>query len=219
MQIYDKLLGMPMFLGMSSSDLQDVVTRVRFGFHKIGNNERVITEGDRCTNLMFLIGGEMSVISEAADHSYNVKEIIKAPSALQPECIFGLTQRYTKNFETITQCNLLSIPKDDVMLLSDEFLVFRLNLLNIISTHAQRQSRQIWQHRPEGIRGRIIRFLRSHSTYPAGKKVFHIKMQTLADEINDSRLDVSCALKDLAAEGLLISQRGMITVPQLEKLL
>jgi DNA-binding GntR family transcriptional regulator len=43
-------------------------------------------------------------------------------------------------------------------------------------------------------------------------------MERLAQEMNDSRLDVSRALNAMQAEGLLRLHRGRIEVPSLERL-
>ena len=44
-------------------------------------------------------------------------------------------------------------------------------------------------------------------------------MTRLAEELNDSRLDISHALNHLQKQGLLILSRGKIDVPDMEKLL
>ena len=44
-------------------------------------------------------------------------------------------------------------------------------------------------------------------------------MTRLAEELNDSRLNVSRALNMLQGEGLLELHRGRIEIPQLERLL
>ena len=55
--------------------------------------------------------------------------------------------------------------------------------------------------------------------YPAGQKVFFMLMEHLADELNDSRLNVSRVLNQLQREGLVELHRGRVVIPQLERLL
>ena len=43
-------------------------------------------------------------------------------------------------------------------------------------------------------------------------------MERLAEEVNDSRLNISHALNAMQAEGLLQLHRGRIEIPQLERL-
>lgn len=45
-----------------------------------------------------------------------------------------------------------------------------------------------------------------------------IKMETLAQELNDSRLDISTALNSMQKAGLLTLSRGKIFIPHAEKL-
>ena len=218
MQLYDKLLGLPLFQGMSSSDLQDIVTRVKFGFLRYNKNQVIISREQPCKGLMFLLDGIVDMQTIADDGSYTVTEQLNMPTIIEPERIFGLHQRYTRQYKARTQCHLISVRKDDVMLLSSEFMVFRLNLLNIISTQSQRFSQQLWQKHPSTTEERIILFLRQHCNNNMGSKIFHIKMQQLADEINESRLDVSIALNALDAKQKIRLQRGIITIPEIENL-
>ena len=43
-------------------------------------------------------------------------------------------------------------------------------------------------------------------------------MNQLADDLNDSRLDISRALNQMQSNGLLTLHRGRIEIPMLEKL-
>ena len=43
-------------------------------------------------------------------------------------------------------------------------------------------------------------------------------MERLAAEVNDSRLDVSHALKSMRDAGLIEQGRGLITIPDIERL-
>lgn len=218
MQLYDKLLGLPLFQGMSSSDLQGVVANARIGFLKYGRNQVVISEGQACQRLLFLLDGEMEMTATSADHSFSVTEQLPTPSLIEPERVFGLTQHYSRTYTTRSQCHLLSIGKDDVIRLTSEYMVFRLNLMNILSTQSQRLQRFAWQHHSVNVESRVVRFLRQHCALASGRKVFHITMQQLADETNDARLDVSTVLNKMNDEGKIILQRGIITIPKMEVL-
>lgn len=218
MQLYDKILGLPLFQGMSSSDLQGVVTNVRMGFLKYKRNETVVTEGEPCKRMLFVLDGEMEMTSSSADHSFTVTEQLVPPMLIEPERLFGLTQHYSRTYTTRSLCHMLALGKDDVVRLSSEYIIFRINLMNILSTQSQRQQRLLWQHHTDSVRGRVIRFFRQHCSIPSGHKVFHIKMQQLADEINEQRILVSDVLNQLDAEGLIRLQRGIVTIPNLANL-
>lgn len=219
LQIYEKLLLFPLFQGMSRDDLELVAGHTRLGFSKMNQGSTIVTEGDDCRQLLFLINGTLRVETMADDRSYMVVEQLDAPVILQPEVIFGYTQRYTHTYIAKTDVNLITVGKDEVLRLSEDFLVFRLNLLNMFATQTQKSSRLLWQHVPVTLEDRIVRFFAQHCIYPAGPKMFHVLMNRLAEELNDSRLDVSRALNALQRDGKIVLHRGRVEIPQMERLL
>lgn len=219
LQIFDKLLQFPLFQGMSRDDLEIVAGHIRFGFLKLTAGKTVIKSGDNCRQLYFLINGSLKVRSFADDYGYHVEELISAPYIIQLESVFGYNQRYTRDFIAQTDVNFLTLDKEEVVRLTEDFLVFRLNMINHFATQTQKQMRQMWYRAPQSLEDRVVRFLTQRCLYPAGHKTFNILMTRLAEEVNDSRLNVSRILNDMQHRGLIELSRGKIEIPQLERLL
>ena len=219
LKIYDKLLQFPLFQGMSHDELMQVVTHTKIGFAKYDKGKKVVSEGDPCTHLCFLINGQLEVRTAADDHGYHVVEQLSAPYIIQPERLFGIHQRYTSSFKAAQPCHFITIDKQEVLLLLDSQLVFRLNMLNIMATETQRLSRHTWRSVSPSLRATLIRFFIQHTLRPAGSKTFHILMKRLAAELGCSRLEISQALNSMQADGLLTLHRGRIEIPMLERLL
>ena len=219
LRIFDQLLQFPLFQGMSRDDLEIIAGHIRFGFVKVAAGRQVVAAGDACQQLYFLINGSVKAETSREDYGYTVTEQFSTPYILQQEAIFGYYQRYTHTYTTLSDTNFLTIEKEEVLRLLEDFLVFRLNLVNFFATQTQKQARLLWQRSPQDLRGRVVRFLTSHCLYPAGQKVFSILMEQLALELNDSRLNVSRVLNQLQHEELVELHRGKIIVPQLERLL
>ena len=129
-----------------------------------------------------------------------------------------LMQHYTKDFIAQTDCSLLSLDKQEVLRLLDNHLIFRLNFLNSISMLAQRMGRIPWRRQSDGIRQQFVDFLRLRCLTQAGPKVVKIRMEDLAHELHQSRLNVSRMLNGMQHKGLLSMSRGVLTIPQLEAL-
>ena len=219
LQIYDRLLQFPLFQGMSRDDLEIVAGHTRFGFQKVTAGRQIIHAGDPCTHLYFLINGTLKIETFSDDSRYSVIEQMSSPYILQQESIFGYYQRYTHNFYALTDANFLTLDKEEVVRLSEDFLVFRLNLMNHLATQTQKLIQAQWRRNPLSLRERIVRFLFQHTLYPAGPKTFHILMERLAEEVCDSRLNVSRTLNRMQAAGIIELHRGRIEIPQLERLL
>ncbi len=217
--MYTRLLKQPLFQGMSKTDIDSIIAHTKFGFHKYMDGETIVQEGSVCNRLIFLTNGKVKAKRFSDDHGYAFSEEITAPDILQPEHIFGLNQRYTYTFTSSGACNLITLDKDEILRLSDEFMIFRLNLLNIITTQTQKIAHKWWLAKPTDLRRRIIRFFESHCRKPAGTKTIHIKMERLAEELNDNRLNISRELNKMQAEGLLQLRRTIIHIPSLERLI
>ncbi len=216
---YDNLLSLPLFLGMSRDDLQKAAGHTRLDFRKTEPETVIAAKGDPCTHLYFLLDGNVKVSTSPEDAGYCMEENLTPPDAFQPECLFGLHQYFTHTYTALTPCSLLCITKQEALQLSTDFIIFRLNLLNLVTTQSQRYYRRTLQAPPDTLDGRIARFFQSLCMRPEGEKILHIKMRRLAAEVNDSRLNVSCALHRMQEQGLVRLQRARIVIPAMENLL
>lgn len=218
LQLYDKLLELPLFQGLSKENLAVIVSQTKLGFIKLRSGQEIVRAGEPCEALYILMSGMMEVETKSDDYGYTFLEELTAPQTIQIESIFGLKPRYTRTYRAKGVCNLISLDKSELIKLLDSFLIFRINFLNALSTQAQKCSRLPWKHCPEDLKGHIMQFFASHCLYPAGKKTVIIKMARLADELNGRRLDISKILNEMQNNGLLLLYRGRIVIPALEKL-
>ena len=217
--LQERLLELPLFQGMSKGDLAQVASTTKFINIAVVKGKTVVDEGEACDRLLFLVKGTIHATARADDNGYSITETFQAPEILQPERIFGLTQRYTRSFKAATDCNFISLSKMETLALADKYEIFRLNLLNIICTQSQRLTRFPWRTQPGDIRHKIARFIETRCLRPAGGKTVRIKMERLAEEVNESRLNVSRTLNSMDAEGIISLKRGIIQVHALEKII
>lgn len=215
----EKMLELPLFQGMSKTDMNKVLAHTRLGFENYSNGKTIVEEGAVCDSLYFLLKGNITVISKAFDNSYRITETLSAPDILQPECLFGFTQRFTKSFVAEGTCQMVKISKREIVKLSDEYQIFRINILNIICTQSQRVSRLQWRTPPKDIRSKIIHFVGSRCIHPAGEKTLYIKMEDLGHLLSESRLNISRELNMMADEKIIDLSRGIIRFHALEHLI
>ena len=98
--------------------------------------------------------------------------------------------------------------------------IFRLNYMNIISNRAQKSEQPpLGKKTPTTLKRRIGNFILTHIERPAGRKTLKIKMEELAQVVNDTRVGVSRALNSMQEKGLLELHRGEMMIPNAEKLL
>lgn len=212
----NELLSLPLFLGMNKGELESVSENLRLTASVVKKGTVIAEEGKECRDIIIVVEGRVACKTESDDHSYSVTEKINAPILVQPERIFGLTQRYSSTFTTLTACTIMVIAKQNVVKLMEMSSTFRINFLNIVTTQSQKYNRQLWHQWPADIEQRIVRFIKNHCLYPAGEKRIDIQMNTMARELGCSRLEVSQALHSLEEKETLIIHRAHIIVPMLQ---
>lgn len=219
MTIYAKLLRLPFFQGIDRGELEAMASKIRFDFQKYDEGAWIARENDRCATLTLVMTGSVEAEAISADHSYSLRELIDAPCAIEPERIFGLRQHLARGYRATTPCNVLRLQKDDVLRLCAQSLVFELNVLNTISTSAQRAGSAFWRTPPTTIPRKIATFVAHRSLRPAGPKTLSIRLTDLGSAIGESRLNVSRSLHGLEAQGLVALARQTIIIHRLEQLL
>ncbi len=218
LRLFHTLLGFPLFKGMGHEELERLAGRTKFDFLKLAAGTEAARRGDAGGRLLMLAGGRLQAATASADGAYTISEDIAAPYIMEPERLFGLHQERMTTFTALTDAHLIAIDKVEVARLCDEFMAFRLNLLNLLATEAQRAAAQPWLTPPADLRRRIARFVAARCLTAHGRKVVSILMERLAAEVNDSRLNVSHALRAMRDAGLIEQGRGLIAVPALERL-
>lgn len=217
--IYEKLLRLPLFTGMSLDELQSIMGKTKIDFSRAEAGSVITRQGARCGVLLIMTHGEAAATTTAYDGSYSLTETVTAPAIIQQEGIFGRFQEFTRTLTATTQVSTMTIGKPEVQKLAEHSLIFRLNLLGSLSTTIQKDNQELWRNGHPTLEARIVSFFRRRCLTLTGKKSFKIKMLTLADIVNDSRLDVSHALNNLQRAGLVKLSRGRVDIPDMHRLI
>lgn len=218
MKWYDTLLRFPFFQGMNETELAEIATKTKFDFINVSPKQYIISKGTTCNQLLLLSDGEVLVSQKDANGTCLLKERICQPLAIQPERLFGLNQNYTLTVQALSKCSLLALNKQEVLKLLSHYMLFQFNMLNFLSTSAQRYRQLLWNTKPQGVQYKIILFILNRCLTTNGYKDIKIRLYDLASEISESRLNVSKALHEMQGKGLLQMKRLHILVDDLEKL-
>lgn len=227
---WDVLASLPLFMGMSQKELEQIMTQTRIDFKKVKEGTVIAKRNQHCGKLIIAIMGQFLCQTCSEDNSYKVEETITAPIILQSNGIFGKFQQFTHTITALTQANTISFDKVEVHKLICSSLIFRINLFGMLSTRLQKTERQLWERtcHPKGdtVREQNLDLLTQHlKTFfcqrcitPAGRKVFYIKQATLANILGQNRQQISAALRKLEKDRLVSNSRGKIEIHQLQYL-
>lgn len=218
--MYNTLLKLPLFQGISQKDMTTILGKVKLHFIKYDAGDTIVESGTRCKKLFFLLKGEITSEKTAENKLFGYVETNTDPYLIEVEALFGINPVYKGTYKAKTTANIMTIEKKYVHEELLKYEVFRMNYINYISTHAQTFQYKLWNTLPEkGAKDKIIRFLLKYAGKPEGEKTVYIRMLDLAGILDETRLSVSNALNDLQKQGLIELSRQTIYVPELSKLI
>ncbi len=217
--MYDTLLSLPLFQGMSQTDFNSLLQKIRLDFVRYAQGDVIIGKGDHCRSLAFLINGTVESSRSGMDGRFTFVESIDSPSLIEPYSMFGRAGLYQRTYTAASACSFLMVDKQYIYTELGKYNICRMNLLNILSGRAQQLDNYIWSIDGQTLRGRIIRFIQGLSDIQNGAKRLNIKMNDLATVMDATRLNVSHELNALEAEGLISLRRKEIYIPALENLI
>ena len=217
--MYDTLLSLPLFQGMSQADFNSLLQKIRLDFVRYEQGSVIVSAGERCKSFAFLINGTVESLREGMDGNLSFMEQIEAPYLIEPYSMFGRAGQYQRTYTATGPCSFLMVDKQYIYTELGKYNICRMNLLNILSGRVQQLDSHIWKLEGTTLRGRIIRFIKGLSDIQSGQKRLMIKMNDLATLMDATRLNVSRELNALEAEGLISLRRKEILVPALENLI
>ena len=216
--MYDNLLQLPLFQGLCKDDFTTIIEKVKFHFLNYKENDIIRNQGDTCNQLVFLLSGEITQKVANEEEGYTLSETLHAPHIIEPYSLFGMDTRYTATYLAKTDVTLLTIDKAYVYAELNNYEIFRLNYLNILSNRIQVSHKKLWSNHLSSLNEKFVYFLLDRCLKPQGDKVLNITMEDLARIVNETRINVSRMLNDMHQQGLIQLKRKEIYIPALEKL-
>ena len=217
--MYENLLRLPYFQGISKNDLTSILDKVKLEFFRYHDGDKIVSQGEKCDNFIILLNGEIKTEAIANDTTFSLSEIHTAPYAIEPYSLFGLSTKYIRSYYAVGETDILLINKAYFFSEFTKHDIFTINLLNLISGRAQSINKRIWENVSQSIEGRIVRFVALRAETLTGEKRVTIKMERLAAELCETRINISRALNSLQEKGLVKLSRKEIHIPDFSKLL
>ena len=217
--MFDTLLSLPLFQGLGHADLTRILESTRLEFETASEGTVLLHQDDACEGLTFVLKGDVSLYTASADRSWGVEETLVTPSVIGLEVLYGSLRRHRHTLTTRSETRLLQMDKRTVGALTAYFEVFRLNVMNQLTTTIVRRDLLHWLPAEASLQGRIRGFMRAHVQRPAGYKVFNISQRLLGTYLGEDKRYISQALHQMEDADLLHLERRNIVVPSFEILL
>lgn len=136
--MYENLLTLPLFKGVSYSRLSEVVGNTRLAFLKFPAGEEILKAGSPCGQIKFVLTGHVRLVIRNESDRVRIGQTLTAPAVISPDFLFGRNTQYPATVTAIDTVSVMQIEKRDLIPLLQSDEVFLFNYLNILSTNAQK---------------------------------------------------------------------------------
>lgn len=136
--MFDILMGLPLFSGVTRERMAETVGMAKFHFLKYLAGETIVEAGDPCTHIKFIISGSVRMSIENSDRRFKVVSTLAAPDVIAPSFLFGRATDYPCTVTAVEDTSILQITKQDYLKILNSDPVFMLNFLNMLSMNAQK---------------------------------------------------------------------------------
>lgn len=210
--IFDVLLELPLFKGVSREKIADIVGKAKFHFLKYPAETEFIQRGDTCQHIKFILSGKVHIVIENYDGRFSVSQTIEGPDVILPDFLFGRATAYPCNAKTLETSSILQIEKSDFLKIMELDRVVLLNYLNILSMNAQKAVDGVLALSMGSIESRIAFWIIS-LTQPTGKDIaLSCRQRTLSSVFGVQRSTLVAALDNMKKAGLLDYEPGLIRI-------
>jgi CRP-like cAMP-binding protein len=202
------LLQAPLFRGLTSSEIEKLMTSVPKKIRKFKAGSQVALAGEPVTSLMIVLSGEM------VDYSGRVIKIedIPSPGSLAPAFIFGSSNRFPVNVIAVAETELMVIDKRDFLSLLAKNEKILVNFLNMISDRSQFLSEKIKFLNFKTIKGKLAQLILQKASKDKDSLILDMTQNSLADFFGVARPSVARALGEMEEEGILDVKAGRIKI-------
>lgn len=136
--MFELLMELPLFKGVSLNTLSQVVGENKFHFLKYPAEETIIREREACTHLTFVISGSVRLTTVNANGRFSISQTLKAPAVIAPDFLYGKITSYPCSVMALDNVSILKISKSDYSRMLTLDPVFLFNYLNTLSVNAQK---------------------------------------------------------------------------------
>ncbi len=220
--MYEILKGLPLFHGATTERISDIVGKAKFHFLKYLAGERIVTSGEPCSHVKFIISGSVrSTIANTSDR-FKVAQTLEAPAVISPDFLFGRATSYPCTVNAISDTSILQISKNDYITILNRDHIFLYNYLNMLSLNAQKSVEGILALSSGNLEERIAFWIVALTQYNGTNITVSCRQRDLYSLFGVQRTSFISTLESMKQRGLIDYNQNEISVisrPELVKMI
>lgn len=201
--MFEFLMDLPLFQGVSRSKLAEIVGSARLHFLKYQQGETIIESGEVCSNLTFIISGNARVKAVNKCASFSIEHTLSTPTVLALDFLFGRHTDSPYSVEAVDNVSVLRISKSDYLDILESDRVFLFNCLNALSADAQKSIEEVMSLTDSDVTKRIAILVSTQTVANSTDIIMRSINSTLANVFGIEPANFEKSLLPLIEQGIV----------------
>lgn len=138
-KMYDLLLQLPIFQGLSYEQLTGIIEKIPFSFSRYAPGTVIYRQGDLCDGVLFVLSGTVRQETPTFGGRIRIMQDFLGPHTLSFYYLFGAETRYNSELRAVDQVGMMHVEKSQFLKMLQQNNIMLVNVMNMLSTHAQKQ--------------------------------------------------------------------------------
>jgi len=209
------LKNVPLFAGLSESDLDDLMAIVRINEHPRG--ELLFSDGEEAAGFFIVLDGKVKVYKLSPEGKERILHVIQPGGTFAEAAIFG-EGLYPAYAEPLQASKLLFLPKDAFLALLRENSRISINMIAGLSKFLRQFANQIEDLTFKDVPSRLARYLMDLSRGTKRTVVLPISKSQLASNLGTVSETLSRTLRKLSEDDLISVSGKTVEIIDFERL-
>ena len=217
--MYQQLMQLPLFQGVSTEKITALVEKLPFHFLKFRNGEQVFAAGDPCTHIKFIVSGQVRLETPFPKLRITMHQTVSNPHVLAAEYLFGRDTAYPYTAISDGACGILQLRKSDYIKMITSDKVFLFNILNYLSSGSQRSLLMPLTVKDGSVAERLAMIVDNLSISGATNIGFRYKQKDLCTLLGTQRTTLVSMLDRLSNQGIVEYDSNELKILDLQGLI
>lgn len=217
--IFDVLADIPLFRGVTHERIAQIVGTARFHFLKYSAGDTIMSAGEACTHVLFVIAGKVRVMISNTDDRFRISQTLAAPDVVSPDFLFGSSTVYPGTVVAEENVSIVRVSKSDYVKILSSDDIFLFNFLNYLSMNAQKSVEGVLSMTTGSIEERLAMWVVA-MTQPTARDITIVcKQRDLYSMLGVQRSSYMAAIERMEEKGIIVYRPGTIQVPDRKAIL
>ena len=162
--MYEMIMSLPLFKGISRDHVSALLEKTNIVFHRFSVGETVISPGEDCRNIGFVVRGTARVEFRSPDGDVTLGQSVGPGTVIGADSLYGWETSFPFSAVALTPMSILVFTKEEYLRLLHQDDIYLMNYLNYLSLRSQNSCSAIRDFESKGVLGLAARWVLSMTT-------------------------------------------------------